>query len=124
MAMATCWLSATARMAIPLRDFRKNQPKMARKARLTRAPSSWMGGTKSGPHTNGSSGMGSGSGLVSAPHSSGPSPRKIAASPMVAMTMAMMGRPMSGRSIERSSPKPNSTMATSPASTATTSGAP
>src|SRR5437667_16916 len=31
MASATCWLSATARIAMPLRDFRKNQPKAARK---------------------------------------------------------------------------------------------
>jgi hypothetical protein len=38
MAMATCWLSATARMATPLRDLRKNQPKPARKARLTAPP--------------------------------------------------------------------------------------
>src|SRR5437773_1171663 len=82
MAMATCWLSATARMAMPFRDFRKNQPKPVRNSRLTTAPSSWMGGMNSGPRTNGSSEMGSGSVLVPAPRVDGPMPRRIAASPM------------------------------------------
>ena len=34
-AIATCWLSATARIATPMRLFRKNQVKPARKTRLT-----------------------------------------------------------------------------------------
>src|SRR5260221_85892 len=33
MAIATCWLSATARMAMPIRLFRKNQVKAARNTR-------------------------------------------------------------------------------------------
>ena len=60
MAMATCWLSATARMAMPLRDFTKNQPKPARNSKLTQPPTSWMGGMNRGPSTMGSSGMGRG----------------------------------------------------------------
>ena len=44
MAMATCWLSATARMAMPLRDFTKNQPKPARNSKLTSRPrAGWAG---------------------------------------------------------------------------------
>ncbi len=53
-----------------------------------------MGGTNSGPQMNGSSLMGRGSARVSAPHSSGPSPRSTAARPMVAMITATTGRPM------------------------------
>src|SRR5437867_3079444 len=82
MAMATCWLSATARIAIPLRDMRKNQPNALRKTMLTTAPSTWMGGMKSGPSTNGSSLMGKGSVLVPAPKKVGPTPRRIEASPI------------------------------------------
>src|SRR6267143_1448341 len=89
--MATCWLSATARIAMPLRDFKKNQPNPARKARLTPAPSSWMGGMKSGPSMNGSSRIGSGSGLVPEKIVNGPTPRRIDASPIVAMTTAITG---------------------------------
>src|SRR2546430_15045123 len=66
-AIATCWLSATARIAIPLRDFRKNQPKTPRKTRLTDAPRSWIGGMNRGPTMNGSSLIGSASGFVSPP---------------------------------------------------------
>src|SRR4029453_6227951 len=124
MAMATCWLSATARMAMPVRDFRKNQPKPARKARLTPAPSSWIGGRKSGPTMNGSSRMGRGSGLVRAKLTNGPPPRRIEARPMVAMTTAMTGRPMSLRSMTRSRTKPNAIRPASVSSTATHRGAP
>src|SRR2546430_15578733 len=66
-AIATCWLSATARIAIPLRDFRKNQPKTPRKTRLTDAPRSWIGGMKRGATMNGSSLVGGASGVVSPP---------------------------------------------------------
>src|SRR6267143_5751 len=106
MASATCWLSATARIAMPLRDFRKNQPKATRKPMLTPAPSSWMGGMNSGPTRKGSSRIGSGSGFVPEKIVNGPTPRRIDASPMVAMTTAMTGRPMSRRSMTRSSTKP------------------
>src|SRR5213594_1797546 len=109
MAMATCWLSATARIAMPLRDFKKNQPNPARNARLTTAPSTWMGGMKSGPSTNGSSRIGSGSGLLPEKIVKGPTPRRIDASPIVAMTTAITGRPMSLRSMTRSRTKPNTT---------------
>src|SRR6266568_809544 len=109
MAMATCWLSATARMAIPLRDMRKNQPNALRKTILTTAPSTWMGGMKSGPSTNGSSLMGKGSVLVPAPKKVGPTPRRIEASPMVAITTAITGRPMSLRRTTRSRAKPKTT---------------
>jgi len=54
----------------------------------------------------------------------GPSPRRIAASPMVAMTTAMTGRPMSLRSTTRSSTKPKTTMLASAAATESHSGAP
>ena len=37
-------------------------------------------------------------------------PRNTAASPIVAMTTAITGRPISGRSTTRSSPKPSATM--------------
>jgi len=123
MAMATCWLSATARIAMPLRDLRKNQPNPARKARLTTAPTIWMGGMKSGPSTNGSSLIGRARFLVSAPQVSGPMPRSTAASPIVAMTTAMTGRPMSLRKTARSRPKPNAIMAASPHTTESQSGA-
>src|SRR5262245_34735812 len=124
MAMATCWLSATARIAMPLRDRRKNQPKPARKARLTPAPRIWIGGMKSGPSMNGSSRIGSGSGLVPEKMVNGPSPRRADASPMVAMTTAITGRPMSLRSMTRSRTKPNATRLASASRTASHSGAP
>ena len=114
MAMATCWLSATARMAMPLRDFTKNQPKPARKIRLTRPPTSWMGGMNRGPSTMGSSGMGRGKGRDPAPNVVGPIPRRMAARPMVAMTTAMTGRPISLRSITRSRAKPKAIMVPRP----------
>src|SRR5438477_11357271 len=109
---------------MPLRDFRKNQPKATRKPMLTPAPSSWMGGMNSGPTRKGSSRIGSGSGFVPEKIVNGPTPRRIDASPMVAITTAMTGRPMSRRSMTRSRPKPNATMAASATSTATHSGAP
>src|SRR4029453_5493402 len=124
MAIATCWLSATARMAMPLRDFRKNQPKPARKARLTPAPSNWIGGRKSGPRMNGSSRMGNGRGLVPEKITNGPTPTRMDARPMVAMTTAMTGRPMSLRSMTRSSTKPNTIRPPSASRTASHSGAP
>src|SRR5437773_7406101 len=124
MASATCWLSATARIAMPLRDFRKNQPKAARKPMLTPAPSSWMGGMNSGPTRKGSSRIGSGSGLVPEKIVNGPSPRRIDASPMVAMTTAITGRPMSLRSMTRSRTKPKAIRLTSASTTASHSGAP
>ena len=65
---------------------------------------------KSGPSTNGSSRNGSGSSRVPWKMPNGPSPRRMAASPMVAMTTAITGRPMSLRSITRSSANPNRTM--------------
>src|SRR5207244_1220635 len=68
--MATCWLSATARMAMPARLRRKNQPKAARNTRLVAAPTTWMGGISSGPRTIGASGIGSGSAFVAAPNPS------------------------------------------------------
>ncbi len=123
MAIATIWLSAIARMAIPRRLRRKNHPNIARNRRLTAAPASWIGGRKSGPSTTGSSPTGSGSAFVSAPHSSGPIPRSTAASPMVAMIMATMGRFSSGRRTTRSSPKPSATMPSTAAPTAAHTGA-
>ena len=123
-AMATCWLSATARIAIPLRDFTKNQPNPARKSRLTRPPTSWIGGMNSGPMMKGSSGMGRGSGRDPAPNAVGPIPRRMEARPMVAMTTAMTGRPISLRSITRSRPKPKAIMVPMPSPTASQSGAP
>src|SRR5262245_2821695 len=123
-AMATCWLSATARMAMPLRDFRKNHPKPARNTRLTAAPRSWIGGMKSGPSAIGSSRMGSGKVRVPAPIVAGPMPRRIEARPIVAMTTAMIGRPINLRSMTRSRAKPNATMPISPRVTASHSGAP
>src|SRR5882762_6702105 len=123
-AIATCWLSATARIAMPLRDFRKNQTKPARNARLTPAPSNWIGGMKSGPSMNGSSRMGSGSGLDPEKIVNGPRPRRIDASPMVAITTAITGRPMSLRSITRSRMKPKATRLTSASAMASHNGAP
>ncbi len=48
-AIATCWLSATARIAMPVRLFRKNQVKPARNTMLTPAPTSCTGGSIKGP---------------------------------------------------------------------------
>ena len=61
---------------------------------------------KSGPITKGSSLMGRGSVFVPAPKKVGPTPRRIEASPMVAMTTAITGRPMSLRSTTRSRANP------------------
>ena len=61
-----------------------------------------MGGMNRGPSTIGSSGMGRGSVLVPAPRVDGPMPRRIEARPIVAMTTAITGRPMSLRSMTRS----------------------
>src|SRR6185436_9081069 len=123
MAMATCWLSATARMAMPLRDFTKNQPKPARNSKLTRPPTSWMGGMNRGPSTMGSSGIGRGKGRDPAPNVVGPIPRRMAARPIVAMTTAMTGRPISLRSITRSRAKPKAIMVARPSAIDTHSGA-
>ncbi len=109
---------------MPRRLRRKNQLKAARKSRLTAAPSSWMGGMNRGPRMNGSSLMGRVRDLVPAPHTMGPKPRRTAARPMVAMTTAMTGRPISLRSIVRSSPKPKPIMPARPNATASQSGAP
>ena len=83
-----------------------------------------MGGMKNGPRMMGSSLIGSAIGLVSAPSARGPTPRRIAARPIVAMMTATMGRPMRGRSTVRSSPKPNPIIARTPAPMASHSGAP
>src|SRR6266446_481379 len=123
MASATCWLSAMARMAMPLRDRRKNHPNPPRKTRLTTAPRSWMGGMNRGPSTIGSSGMGRGSVRVPAPRVDGPMPRRIEARPIVAMTTAITGRPMSLRSMTRSRRNPKPTMAPRPMRMATHRGA-
>src|SRR5262245_29276789 len=123
-AIATCWLPATARMAMPLRDLRKNHPKPPRNTRLTAPPSSWMGGMNRGPRVKGSSRIGSASGLVPAPRNVGPMPLRMEASPIVAMTTAMTGRPISFRSVTRSSAKPNPTMTRRPSVMASHSGAP
>ena len=79
---------------------------------------------KRGPSTTGSSGIGRGSDFVPAPHTSGPKPRRTAASPMVAMTTAITGRPISFRSMTRSSAKPKPIMPARPTATASQSGAP
>src|SRR3989441_2322070 len=123
-AIATCWLSATARIAIPLRDFRKNQPKTPRKTRLTDAPRSWIGGMNRGPTMNSSSLIGSARGFVSPPPPSGAPPRPVAARTHLPPTTAPMGRPLRGRTITRSSPNPNPTIPRRPADTASQSGAP
>ncbi len=78
----------------------------------------------SGPSMNGSSRIGSGSGLVPEKIVNGPTPRKIDASPIVAMTTAITGRPMSLRSMTRSSTKPNRTRLAIASRTASHSGAP
>ncbi len=83
-----------------------------------------MGGMNSGPRMNGSSGSGSGSGRVPWKMPKGPTPRRIDASPMVAMTTAMTGRPMSLRSMTRSRPKPKPTMPASATRTEIHSGIP
>src|SRR5712692_10571097 len=77
----------------------------------------------SGPSTIGSSGMGKGSGRDPAPKAVGPIPRRMEARPMVAMTTAITGRPISLRSMVRSRAKPNAIMAASPRPAASHSGA-
>ncbi len=54
----------------------------------------------------------------------GPRPRRIAASPIVAMTTAITGRPMSLRSITRSRTNPNTTRLPIAPRIASHSGAP
>src|SRR5262245_7196612 len=82
-----------------------------------------MGGMNSGPRTMGASGTGSGSGRDPAPKVGGPIPRRMEARPIVAMTTAMTGRPMSWRSMTRSSPNPKATMVARPSVTDTHRGA-
>src|SRR5438876_305924 len=97
-AIATCWLSATARIAMPIRLFKKNQVKIARKTRLTPAPTSCTGGSITGPSSKGSSLTGMTMARVPAPNAITAVPRNTAASPIVAITTAITGRPISGRS--------------------------
>src|SRR2546422_2028067 len=92
-AIATCWLSATARIAIPLRDFRKNQPKTPRKTRLTDAPRSWIGGMNKGPTMNGSPPIGGASGFVLPPHLIRPPPPRVGGGPARPGAEAMNGPP-------------------------------
>lgn len=68
--------------------------------------------------------MGRGSDLVPAPKKVGPTPRSIEASPMVAITTAITGRPMSFRNTTRSRAKPKTTMLASPRVMAAQRGAP
>jgi hypothetical protein len=64
------------------------------------------------------------SSAFSAPKNSGAAPRSTVARPIVAMITAMIGRPMSGRSTTRSSPKPNATMPSTATATPSQNGAP
>src|SRR2546428_11937201 len=93
-------------MATPLRDLRKNQPKPARKPRLITPPTSWMGGTNSGPSTNGSSGSGRGSGLGPGEMGEGPQPRRDGARPNGGMNPANAGPAMSVGRTARARTKP------------------
>src|SRR5581483_9444332 len=87
-AIATCWLSATARMATPMRLLRKNHVNSARKARDTITPTTWIGGMTAVHSEIGSSPIGSGRDLVWAPMVIGGRPRRMAASAVVAMNPA------------------------------------
>jgi hypothetical protein len=122
-AIATCWLSATARIAMPVRLLRKNQVKPARKTRLTAAPTTSIGGSVTGPSGMGSSGIGIEMFRVPAPNASTALPRNTAARPIVAITTAMTGRPISGRNTIRSSPKPSTIIPPIASSAQTQNGA-
>ena len=124
MAIATCWLSATARMAMPIRLFRKNQVKMARNSKVTMTPSTWIGGREMRPKEIGVSPIGSDSARVSPPTVIGGRPRSMAPRPIVAMMTAITGRPSSGRSTMRSSPKPKATITATVMATAAITGMP
>ena len=123
-AIDTCWLSATARIATPMRLFRKNQVKAARNTRLTPAPTSCTGGSMTGPSWNGSSLTGITIARVPAPNAIVAVPRNTAARPIVAMITAMIGRPISGRSTTRSSPKQNAIIPVSASNAANQNGRP
>ena len=123
-AIATCWLSATARIAMPMRLFKKNQVKIARKMMLTPAPTSCTGDSITGPSMIGSSPIGISIERLPAPNANVAVPRNTAARPIVAITTAITGRPISGRSTTRSRPKPSATMPTIASNALTQNGAP
>ena len=124
MAIATCWLSATARMATPMRLLRKNQVNRAKNSNVTMTPSTCIGGSEIGPKVIGVSPIGSDSARVCPPTVIGGSPRRMAPSPMVAMMTATTGRPNSGRSTTRSRAKLNRIMTATAATTAPMTGMP
>ena len=121
-AEAICWLSATARIASPMRVCRNNQVKIPKKIRLTTAPTMSIGGSMMGPRKKGVCWIGISSARVPAPNSSTTTPRSREATPMVAMITAMIGRPSNGRSTTRSRPKQNATRPTTDTMVASQNG--
>src|SRR5262249_60233410 len=82
---ATCWLSAVARMAIPVEEKRKKTENAARSAITTTKLHRGTGDTGTGPRWNGSWENSTGNGRVSLAHDLLRDPRITAATPRATM---------------------------------------
>ncbi len=109
-------------MATPMRLFRKNHVKATRNRIDTTTPRAWIGGTVATQIEIGVSGSGNGRALVSAPTVMGGRPRRMAASPMVAMITATTESRSFTRSTTRSSAKLKRIMMPTVSATAPTIG--
>ena len=106
---ATCWLSAVARMAMPVRENRKNTENAASRIRVPTKLQRCTGDTGTGPRWKGCWENSTGKGRVSLPQVMLSTPRMTLANPNVTMITEMMGSPMRGRSTPRSMTSPSRT---------------
>src|SRR5262249_40372049 len=104
---ATCWLSAVARIAIPVDEKRKKTENPASSASTTTKLHRCTGDTGTGPRGNGCWENRTGNGRVSLPQVMFRRPRITLATPKVTMMTEMIGSPMSGRRTPRSMTSPS-----------------
>jgi hypothetical protein len=106
---ATCWLSAVARIAIPVRLYLKKTEKAASKMTTITKLQRWTGETGTGPRWKGSGEKSAGNGRVSLPQTILRTPRITLAKPKVTIMTEMSGSPIRGRSTPRSMIRPRAT---------------
>ena len=109
---AICWLSATARIARPMRVYRNNQEKMPKNTRLTTRSDDSIGGSMIGPTNNGYLLHRHLQRARAGTEQQHATPREQGSHADRGLMTAMIGRPSNGRSTTRSSPKQKATIAT------------
>jgi hypothetical protein len=103
---ATCWLSAVARIAIPVKLYLKNREKAASKMTAITKLHRWTGETGTGPRWKGTEENSAGNGRVSLPQTILRTPRITLAKPNVTMMTEIRGCPIRGRKTPRSMIRP------------------